>query len=181
MNNYNLSPGAIAQLSAILMGSPTRGGQQQAYSYPQPRAPRAQPRSGMRLEDVAPQVPAQGPVPNFMPGSGPQAQSPYPESGTPQLPIFAQNPFPESGTQLPGGTPPYAPPDVAASTRPQASTMPLVPPGGLPPSQPAPMGMEGIAPASMEMQGQKPFVSDADLIEQWRRMMDQQQFLRQGG
>lgn len=175
--NTPLSPGAIAQLSALLMGSPTRGGQQ-SYNYPQSRPQRAQPRSGMRLEDVVPQAPQQGAVPNFFPASS-QSPNPYPEAGTPQAPIFAQNPFPESGTQQFGGTPPFAPPSVQAALAPPS--MPLVPPGALPPAQP-----QGLDPATFPStsaidQKITPNLGSGDMLEQWRRMMDQAQWARQGG
>lgn len=119
------------------------------------------------------QPPALPPIPQG------RAQNPYPEAGTVQAPMFAQNPYPESGTQQPGGTPPFAPPSVQAALAPPS--MPLVPPGALPPAQP-----QGLDPATFPStssidQKITPNLGSGDMLEQWRRMMDQAQWARQGG
>jgi len=91
-------------------------------------------------------------------------------------PLFTgSNPYPESGTPMPA--PP--PPPVQAALAPPS--MPLVPPGALPPAQP-----QGLDPATFPStssidQKITPNLGSGDMLEQWRRMMDQAQWARQGG
>lgn len=194
------SPAVRAKLAALLLNSGNGGGSSAPtppgmpsvggfvpptstpYDYSRPKTPpglASQLRSANQLQDMVPPAPQQGPQPDFMPAyMRGQAQSPYPESGTATFPVFAQTPYPESGTQQPGGTPPFSPPDVARNTQypagvPQSQPMPQV--------APQPTGLDPSAMPSVSSIDRTLQPSQEQLLAEWRKMMDMQQWARQGG